>query len=329
MTRRRSALAFPALLLGATLATGCLFPSIDDLTRCPNGCGGAKTTSGTGSPTGTGTATGPVTTTTTGAGGGSACPSTRGPAGVFIASENGFPSFCIDQTEVSVGDYRAFYEGNNFPLAPTLIPPHCSWKGTAAAGYRPMGHGPGGQVVDYIWGHFDTKTEENRPVQGLDWCDAATYCAWAGKRLCGSDMPANRHIDSTQTMWAHAGEWFRACAGPTGTPYPYGATFNATACNEGGVGTDPDPFKTANVDMPSTCVAAWPAGNVFDLLGNVAEYEDDCVDGSGATEAQDVCHVRGGPYPLSGNYNTCDYYQAAVPDLRGDKGDYNGARCCW
>jgi sulfatase modifying factor 1 len=308
MKFRRSALALPALVIGSMLAASCLFPSLDDLTRCPSGCGGSK---------GTGTATAAAT----GAGGGSAaaCPSKHGPTGVLVEPGNGFPSFCIDATEVSVADYRAFYTGNYFPLADALIPAPCKWKTPAQKPYQPL---------DYIWQYFSPQDKESRPIQGVDWCDAATYCAWAGKRLCGSDDPMNRHIVAQGTNWSHAGEWFRACEGPKGTPYPYGGTYSPTACNTM-KGSGQDPFQTKDVTQPSTCIAVWPKGNVFDMLGNVSEFEDDCLDGSGATPDKDVCFPRGGAYPLSGDYNTCDYYQTNITALRGVKGDYIGFRCCW
>ncbi len=326
MARWLRASAYATLIVGTGLVGGCLFPSLSEL-ECQSNCGGSSGTATTTTGT-TGTATTAATgstvqtgaTSSTGTGGGP-CVSMEGPAGVSIESINEFPAFCIDSTEVSFSEYAKFLAANIFPLQ--TLPTNCSWKGTAQAAYVPLA---------YIWMAYqmDMAGHGDHPVQGLDWCDAATYCAWAGKRLCGSDNPADRHLPVSDIASAQTGEWYRACGGPSGALYPYGSMFDVNACNTPAVHPSMNnPFNTLAVTMPSTCAAVWPGGSVYDQIGNVAEYEDNCIDGSGATPDQDTCYPRGGSYELTGSYNSCGDYESDQLAKRGVKGDYIGFRCCW
>ena len=314
MTFRRSALAFPALLIGMLLPASCLFPSFDELT-------GKSTSSGATSGTASGA--------TSGAGAGSAaeCPSMQGPAGVYIPSTNMHPPFCIDQTEVTVGEYRTFLNGV-FPLDSKLFPMTCTnWKMNTLSSFTP----------DYVWGHYSSQEEEQRPVQGIDWCDAAVYCAWAGKRLCGSETASNRHMTVDPGPGSiKMGEWYRACAGPNVTPYGYSATWDQNVCNTGGrnFGAMPNPpFNTSDVGSLMKCATLWNNVPVFDMLGNVAEWEDNCSDSGPGTYMNDDCYPRGPAYPIVGNYSDCSYIQ--TPNMnytypqRGHKGELVGVRCCW
>ncbi|APR76229.1 Hypothetical protein A7982_01576 [Minicystis rosea] len=282
-------------------ASGCLFPSFDDVTPCTEGCDeSCDLTAGMG-----------------------------GPAGVRIVPSSGAPTFCIDATEVSVGQYRSFYEGAAFPLSASFFPDQCDWKANEREAFRPLGIGTNGQGSDYIWPHFDDRKQENRPVMGIDWCDAAIFCHWAGKRLCGSEQPTNRHIDTTESSWSRTGEWFRACGGPEGRRFGYGSdTPIAGRCNQG-EGGDPNPFNTTDVTEPSSCAAAWPDGPVYNMNGNVQEHEDNCTDGSTSTFATDTCYPRGGAYLLDLQYTSCAYAEIGSVYPRGKKTEFTGIRCCW
>src|SRR5262249_17975970 len=64
-------------------------------------------------------------------------------------------AFCIDATEVTNADYKAFATA-----PPSLIPsppPFCDWN----TDFEPA------------WGYLP----DTMPVQAIDWCDAYTYCA--------------------------------------------------------------------------------------------------------------------------------------------------------
>ena len=41
-----------------------------------------------------------------------------------------------------------------------------------------------------------TAGQEDYPVVNVDWCDAASFCQWSGKRLCGRLGPGT--LDSKQ-----------------------------------------------------------------------------------------------------------------------------------
>jgi formylglycine-generating enzyme required for sulfatase activity len=92
-------------------------------------------------------------------------------------------------------------------------------------------------------------------------------------------------------------EWWNACVGRTRLDYPYGATYEAGTCNisDPSGGFDGGTVRPVG-DFPK-CANGADAG-VVDSLGNVAEWENACRDGSDAGpdgSSQYVgCRVRGG-----------------------------------
>jgi formylglycine-generating enzyme len=295
-----------AMCAGAQ-TSGCLFPSLDDLSACEKGCDEP-----------------------------SPCDLTadmRGPAGVHIVPPGELPAFCIDATEVSVGQYRSFYQEAVFPLSASLFPEQCDWKANEREAFGPLGKDEYGKLDSYVWDYYDGKTQENRPVIGVDWCDAAIFCRWAKKRLCGSEQPEERHIDSSKSNWTRTGEWFRACGGPEGLPFGYGSKPEDGKCNDNGgpAQGDSHPFNTTDVTEPSSCVAAWPDGPVYNMNGNIQEHEDNCDDGTGMTFADDRCYPRGGVYLFEAQDMPCEYAEQKADSVynRGRKAEHTGFRCCW
>jgi len=92
----------------------------------------------------------------------SACGGTGGPAQVAVDLLG--KQYCIDATEVTRAQYAVFYADSN---RPTIA--RCAWNTDYTATMWPA-----------------TVMTQDYPVVGVDWCDAATFCAWAGKRLCGA-----------------------------------------------------------------------------------------------------------------------------------------------
>ena len=190
------------------------------------------------------------------------CPSTGGPM-VRIATSTG--SFCIDETEVTRGDYAAFL---------STSPPtnnqgaFCGWN----ASYLP--------IVDWP-PDINTATY---PVGGVDWCDAQAFCKWAGKRLCGKVGGGALTVLEAQTL---SNEWIFTCTGAGTRKYPYGNTYDKNKCNGG----ETDPFVgLEKVKSRNECVVS----GVYDLAGNEHELVDSCVV-TGTPEA-DQCVLQESAY---------------------------------
>lgn len=152
-------------------------------------------------------------------------------------------------------------------------------------------------------------------VQGVV---AEAACAAAGKRLCTRD------------------ELRMACRGEDDTPFPYGATFVAGACNvfrddhpaailhdNASMGhLDPRLDRVSGADGPllratgatPACASRWGADAVYDLVGNVDEWIDDA---KGA--------FAGGFFSRSTRAG-CDALITAHPKVYLDYS--TGVRCC-
>src|SRR5262249_53109016 len=155
--------------------------------------------------------------------------------------------------EVTNGAYSKFLDAE--ADAGSLVQPSvCSWN----TSFKPN---------DPSWPH---PGEEDFPVSLVDWCDAWSYCKWAGKRLCGK-IGAGDLADVFATDPARS-QWFRACAGPTGSAsaYPYGDTYEPTRCN----GVDNVPPQPREVRTYMKCEGFMPG--LFDMSGNVYEWIDVC-----------------------------------------------------
>jgi hypothetical protein len=197
----------------------------------------------------------------------------RGPAMVPAGS------ICIDSTEVTQAQYQSFLSARGADAGGQK--PECSWNtdwkvDTAKCTFDPSG------MADY-------------PVVGIDFCDAAGFCAWAGKRLCGliggGVVPGT--TDAGVLDNPGQSEWVAACSHDGMHEWPYGNTFKPNACNGGEhSGT---PRTTVPVGTTPGCVGGYPG--IYDMAGNVHEWEDACdntsVDDSGAS---DICAFRGGSY---------------------------------
>lgn len=187
-----------------------------------------------------------------------------GPSMVYVAAAR---PFCIDRTEVTQGHYQAFLDSTSKPSPP----PFCIWDKDLAP----------------------TKTNPpDRPVTGVDWCDAYQYCAWAGKRLCGA----------IETGWVKSArdhlvnQWTYACGnGAARSAYPYGDAY-AAVCN---VGKSSATEPLVGVGSSALCHGTTaPFDVVMDLSGNAAEWDLSCFPEFGPSDKTDpastVCGVRGG-----------------------------------
>lgn len=216
------------------------------------------------------------------------------PTGGSDASDGGCPpgmvaatGYCIDATEVTNAAYAEFLAAN---VDPKTQPAKCAANTT----FTPAG---------------STFTANDLPVVNVDWCDAFAYCAWAGKRLCGKIGGG-----SLDTLNARNGsQWFEACSMSGARTYPYGTSYDEDACQ-----TDAD--RPVAVGSKASCTGALPG--LFDMSGNVAEWEDACEsDGPGAR-----CAVRGGSFESEEPSESSCAAQGSQP--RNEQNREVGFRCC-
>jgi formylglycine-generating enzyme len=216
------------------------------------------------------------------------CPGHGGPQAVRT------DGICVDSTEVTNGHYAAF-----LAEAPSVEdqPPTCRWNTSfePTEGWPPP---PGSQ--DY-------------PVMAVDWCDARAFCAWAGKRLCGrvggGPVPPQEHAN------AEMNEWYRACSAVGTRAYPYGDAFDAAACA----------IEGSRREVGTTAGCEGGFDGLFDMVGNVWEWEDACEsdgpDGPGTT----LCARRGGAVTTMPQEWSCgDLGWARRSQTQRDM----GFRCC-
>lgn len=208
------------------------------------------------------------------------------------------PEYCIDVTEVTVAAYDAFLASSP---STSEQPSVCAWNTSFAP---------------------TTSGTAQMPVRGVDWCDARAYCAFVGKRLCG--RLGGGSLDTAGAISAAASEWFAACTAGGTRVYPYGDTYDPQAC----VGADKEvggvpPSQPAPVGTNPLCEGGVPG--LFDMSGNVFEWQDACEDGSGANPAKDYCASTGGDYGEDAVDMAC---RADEVHERSESFDWIGFRCC-
>ncbi len=216
------------------------------------------------------------------------CPGGKGPMMVRVGT------FCIDSTEVTKLQYSAFVTDDAAPSRPLA----CSWKTPSKA--------PGS-------GYPPANAELETPVNFVDWCDAYAFCAWAGKRLCGRIGGGTNAMASFDDPTRS--QWFAACTNSGATRFPYGNTYDPQACYGREVTPDglPRPAR-------KSCQGGVPG--LFDMSGNVDEWEDSCERDNGRG---DLCMRRGGGNDESGDFMACDVDKT---DRREARNVQKGFRCC-
>ena len=207
------------------------------------------------------------------------------------------PSGHIDATEVTQAEYKAWID--TVP-ATTGQPAYCYWN----TSYTPQAD-------------WSPSTKGDYPVVGVDWCDAYAYCKGVGKRLCGK-IGGGSNLDADYADPAKS-QWMNACSSGGQNDYPYGATYAGTTCN----GVDAPAQATVPVAAMTGCQSS-VAGytGVYDLSGNVYEWEDSC---DGVTGQTDFCRLRGGAFYVNSANLRCG---VDVGHYRDARDDGFGFRCC-
>jgi formylglycine-generating enzyme required for sulfatase activity len=236
----------------------------------------------------------------------SRCPAgLSGPDLVLVKWNDGI-AFCIDSSEVTNAQYAAF-------LAAPKVPPQaarCAWNQT----FAPESMSTNGPMCP----KFDPTARPDYPVVCIDWCDANTYCQWAGKRLC--QKPGGGSVGEDWTT-KNASEWVIACTGDGARRYPYGNSPTTGLCVDRHY-----PMTTAAL-LPVKPAAMCQGGvsGLFDMSGNAWEWQDDCVEQSTGDGTKDACAPLGGSFTSELAASTCiDGALFFRNQVAGDA----GFRCC-
>jgi formylglycine-generating enzyme required for sulfatase activity len=214
--------------------------------------------------------------------------------------------YCIDSTEVTRAQYRAWLDTT--PSAAGQISA-CTGNSTFTPDASCMARPEVCQTGC-----------ENHPQVCVDWCDAYAYCQAVGKRLCGKI--GGGPIEEGPYTWidASVSQWYSACSAHGTQMYACGETYEPGTCN----GSENDAYRTVPVGTLSGCQSPVSGyGGIYDLSGNVMEWEDSCNDRG--------CRVRGGDF-ATGNSLSCAVetftYSDSIADSRHVADWYTGFRCC-
>jgi sulfatase modifying factor 1 len=220
------------------------------------------------------------------------CAPAAGPAMIQVGA------FCIDATEVTSAEYAIFYNAKNGNTSGQ--PSYCAWNNS----YLP----------DAKCGQFPSN-DGTLPIACVDFCDAYAYCAWAGKHLCGQVDGGPSSVSNAAAAGVDA--WYTACSHSGAQGYPYGDTYDPTACNGP---SDAGAGGAAPVGTFKRCVGGYPG--IFDMSGNVGEWTDSCDTTAGAN---DTCRPRGGSFEGSASALAC----SRVGQIgRQETFTDTGFRCC-
>jgi sulfatase modifying factor 1 len=212
--------------------------------------------------------------------------------------------FWMDETEITAGQYREWLKAVESGPPKWADVAGCDWKMQDAKPFDPDNRADEGCLATAAAGTPPFADEQ--PMRCVDWCEAAAYCDWAGKRLCKVRSPSD--------------EWRIACSAGYTTEYPFDPSTPGGACNYGqtscslGCGT-----RAAGQD--ASCLPA--TGYPRDLGGNVEEWVDDCA---APMARMTFCGVRGGSYLTEEDRLRCSYNLDFNPrDVRDPR---VGFRCC-
>lgn len=215
------------------------------------------------------------------------CPTERGSTMVRVGD------WCIDAYEATGNQYLAFL--SSATDGGVAAPPSCQWKTS--------------------WVPDSLPSDLEQPVATVDWCDAWAFCAWAGKQLCGGmdggAIGLGDFADPKTSLW------MKVCTKDGALKYPYGNNFDISACN---VGMPDAGGALAKGGQYANCNGGY--AGVFDMVGNVKEWENACSASSGR---MDQCRRRSGSFNDQGDNSGCAFDNTMPRDFRYPS---TGIRCC-
>jgi formylglycine-generating enzyme len=227
----------------------------------------------------------------------------------------------IDAREVTNAQYQDWLLTAPTTAAQGAV---CDWNDSFEPGASSFGPLDSGSECDNWLQKELAQGRDQHPVACVDWCDAAAYCKWAGKRLCASIDGGSIKVSAGSTLHLQpaVSEWHRACTNNGLRTYPYGNQFNAGTCSHDGGGSAP-------VGQYKQCVGGYPG--IYDMSGNVMEWENACTQYDNPPEHQN-CLARGGAWWNVTEANATDAPELACgysPEWRRDTLSLGvGFRCC-
>ncbi|RYE92466.1 MAG: hypothetical protein EOO75_06645, partial [Myxococcales bacterium] len=209
-------------------------------------------------------------------------------------------SYCIDSTEVTQSQYAAFLASK-----PQVGAHGDSWCQANNHGYEPKVQDDTGQG-SCLPGAVDPTKKGDWPMVCVDWCDAHAYCAWAGKRLCGSRQGgAMKLTDDPASLQS---QWNYACTNGGTTKYTYGNELDTTSCPSATLGSTSEIGGCHGIGNPFS--------TIMGLTGNANEWEDNCDDAPIARH----CAIR---------FNNGNKPCAVIGDATASESSTGtGFRCC-
>ena len=157
---------------------------------------------------------------------------------------------------------------------------------------------------------------KNLPVVGVSMCGAEAYCSHADKALCGA--VEGGAVSHTLVRDSEYAAFARACTEDTDRAFPYGDTYDGSACNGADFMENDGPVPAGSI---ASCVT--PEAPVFDLSGNVWEWVDACE--TNMSQA-DSCRAQGGAFNSPEAELACTGVPLTV--LRATRQSNLGFRCC-
>lgn len=243
------------------------------------------------------------------------CPSKEMTSPMVLLSLPGTKPFCLDTTEVTIAQYWAFVSDKTAEIN-KLAPPVCNLNDI----WIPQDPAAGEPCNPTL---LDPVNRADFPMECADWCDAATYCAWAGKRLCGGEggkfltlEEARKGID----------EWSMACSQGGLQKYSYGNEFNPEAA----VMRDSPGQQQASGALSEKASRNASSKNhgfesIVHLSGNVSEWINSCENQEPGNPS---CIVRGGAYSLVGDSRKNSTCSSEGLVSRHSVTVGHGIRCC-
>jgi formylglycine-generating enzyme required for sulfatase activity len=226
----------------------------------------------------------------------------------------------IEATEVTRSRYAAFLVSNP---STTLQPSGCTWNDSFAPDATCLASS---DVCNP-----SASSCEAAPQVCVDWCDAYAYCQWAGLHLCGK-LGVDAMVTLSQSDDPGQSAWMNACTSGGQYDFSEGSTWSAPnegqACN----GSAKSPYTNGGAYPAGTLSRCHSPvstyGGIFDMSGNVWEWENSCsmeVKSQNASR-DDTCRVRGGSFKSGEAQLRCNAH--SQDRSRNSVASDIGFRCC-